>query len=424
MEISYELKLETNEVSNDFLLILWNNFHKEFGKCAWQYTPTKYGKKRFISFGLIDIGLRKPVSVGIYYRQRGCIKTIVFSFDEIEINDGLKDKFNALIEKSKDEIGHKNTSIYRIPFISIHGIVAEYKGDNFRIIKSKGGGNNIIELVVTGYGENDKRAFIAAKINHILGLFASFTNSVFLLDKELEKEINTTDDKKVNISFNDDKEFLNGISIVDEEILIPKHLIGLIDRVLTSNLSRVDKICIESSVLFHSGRKIDAQILDTIKYGETEKTDENSFQIKIEERNPILTESKKLTLLNSEMSTVLYISALEIVATIKDYEKSRCNECGQLKYSISKRVFDFVKSNINEHIAKFIKENYNARSSFVHSGKLLSNYSYSGNSLPQLDPNSSNGCLTRIQSPSINLREYTSFLIRKSLEENSSQNKE
>lgn len=417
MILEIAVKLDTIEKSNDFLLALWDEIQNEFGKCAWQYSPYKDGKRQFISFGNMDIGIEENISVGITYKKKGCIEDILFTFDQSNNGENLADRLKILVSDAKNRIGDKTISTFRIPFFSIHGLMANYDGERFKIYKSKKQVNNIIELSISGYGRNDKIASISTNLNLILNLFSSFTNSVFITDQNLENEVDSINNNELKNIYNDDPDFLDGISILDGEILLPKKATSLVDRLLKNELLRADKICLDSSNLYHSGRKIDAQIMDLMRYGELEEIGDNSFQFKLEERNEILTQSRKLNLLNSEMSTVLYISALEVAASITEFEKSRCKECGQLKYGISKRVYEFVSSNINEHIAKFIKDKYNERSSFVHTGKLMSNYSYSGNSLPQLSSSSSNGCLTRIQSPDINLREFTSFLIRNLIEE-------
>jgi hypothetical protein len=98
----------------------------------------------------------------------------------------------------------------------------------------------------------------------------------------------------------------------------------------------------------------------------------------------------------TELSSVLYVSALEVATELYPLENSTCKECGQKKYSIRKRVKELTRMHLNEYIEGFIDNYYSARSKYLHVGVLSSDASYVGASIPQLDPTSDNGC--RIQT--------------------------
>jgi hypothetical protein len=67
----------------------------------------------------------------------------------------------------------------------------------------------------------------------------------------------------------------------------------------------------------------------------------------------------------------------------------------------------------NPAVAQVIKELYNARSKYLHAGRLLSSRSYTGDTIWQLDSSSKNGVRSPVPlAPLLNLREYTSFCIR------------
>jgi hypothetical protein len=107
------------------------------------------------------------------------------------------------------------------------------------------------------------------------------------------------------------------------------------------------------------------------------------------------------------------VSTLETVAATFPFEKKVCVTCSQPVFSISKRVEALVKNYLGDFVAQTIKRHYNSRSKFVHEGTLNSKYNYSGVSIPQLDPSTSSGCHIQSSAPDINLREFTSFILRK-----------
>ncbi len=117
-----------------------------------------------------------------------------------------------------------------------------------------------------------------------------------------------------------------------------------------------------------------------------------------------------------EIASVLYISALEVASSIDIEEPKNCSQCGQKLYSIGRRVVDMLEKYLNVHLGKEFKGYYGKRSKYLHSGELLFNYSYIGTTIPQLDPSDPTGCKVHSGIPLLNLREYTSFCLRKVLQ--------
>ncbi len=116
---------------------------------------------------------------------------------------------------------------------------------------------------------------------------------------------------------------------------------------------------------------------------------------------------------NVELIVVLYISSLETASLIGVSPPKRCSECGQPRYSISERVRNFVHTKLGEHAAEFIKRLYGSRSDYLHQGILLSTRSYTGLTIPQLDPSSETGILLPLPLVEVpHLREYTSYCLR------------
>ena len=87
----------------------------------------------------------------------------------------------------------------------------------------------------------------------------------------------------------------------------------------------------------------------------------------------------------NEQSILCYMSALEVV-TLKDIEPSKCECCGQLRYSIAKRVENLVyEVSQSKAMRKMIADFYKNRSQFVHLGTMLSENNYTGISIPLMN---------------------------------------
>jgi hypothetical protein len=116
---------------------------------------------------------------------------------------------------------------------------------------------------------------------------------------------------------------------------------------------------------------------------------------------------------HDEITTVMYISALEVVANIGIIPIQSCEKCSQPMYRIRQRVADMSGQYLPEQVVKFIKEHYDNRSKYLHTGIMLTDQTYMGKSSPQLDTSSSSGCKVPHQVSIMNVREFTSYCLRK-----------
>ena len=111
-----------------------------------------------------------------------------------------------------------------------------------------------------------------------------------------------------------------------------------------------------------------------------------------------------------ELSSVLYVSAIEVVTQLYPAENSICSNCGQKNYSIRKRVKELTRTHINEFIEESIDNYYDIRSKYLHVGILSSSTGLIGAAIPQLDPSSESGFCR--MHPAINLGEFVSYILR------------
>ena len=105
----------------------------------------------------------------------------------------------------------------------------------------------------------------------------------------------------------------------------------------------------------------------------------------------------------NEQAILCYMSALEVV-TLKDIEPSKCEYCGQLRYSIAKRVENLVyEVSQSKVMRKKIADFYDNRSKFVHLGTMLSENNYTGISIPLMNKGYGDGLIMQCNLRSADL---------------------
>lgn len=210
-----------------------------------------------------------------------------------------------------------------------------------------------------------------------------------------------------------DPEWIDGLSVQNGHLVLSQEGVALLDRVLSSDLadeetSRYVRACHH----FHVARKYDAQVMDTLIHHSTRMTSTGGV-ISMRTRDRRLDHAREVGAAHAEITTVLYVSALEVASLIGSMPPESCNECGQPRYKISERVRTLAGEMAGESVQRYMGGYYPSRSKFLHEGFLLSREDYVGTSMPRLDPSSPTGCVTQIASPDLNLREYTGQILRK-----------
>lgn len=408
------MKLELNftdyKESNKFLRAFWAGLRGKYGKCAWNFIPHKDGNKKNVFLGFMDIGVPNHLlRVSVDYKTKGCVKNLIIANDKGEIDCSIK---NEIIEISKSAKNAVEISFsYYLRFKPLHGLLLDYKGENFEIGMNKG--HNTLFIRVKAYDEADAKSKLNEARSRILALLAVLTNSAFL-DYNGKESVHII--KKENSVFYSEQDWIDGFPYNENFLSLSEYALKVLDNAVNDELDHNFNLIVKAAIVFHSARKLDAQINDRLRHKTTQKTEKDEFTIYLEERDKKLKVSAEIQILNTEISNLLYISSLETLSLLEAGEdNARCNECNQLIYSISKRVYDFVSSILDDFVAKQIKELYNERSEFVHTGALTASYNYSGVTIPQLDKSSKTGCKQQLSYPNLNLREYTSFCFRKVL---------
>jgi len=360
--------------------------------------------------------------VSICYVRRGTIKTISFGFidqepSELRFNE-LNQKIQEIINISKKNVDQRSEFFFKTAINSIVKPLGYYKGEAFAIHCSQGSTFNL-KISTKGYDKIDAQTWYQSKILKCLDLLSVETNSPFWkysVVSEAEQE-----NEEI---FVEDLEWIDDYPVINEKLRLSKSGKLFLDLIAQDKLNEPQEILLRACNHFHTARKYDAQIYDRLKYHSAEEVESGLYQINFEERDEKLSIAAKMGSTHMEIASVLYLSSLEVASSI-NFQNKTCPECSQPVYSIKNRVADMVKKYLTFKLAKEFKEYYNKRSKYLHEAELLCNYSYIGitipqlnlSDIPQLDPSDPTNIDSIYSSiPLLNLREYTSFCLRKILQ--------
>lgn len=356
-QLVFDVCLDTNIDSNDYLRCLWTKIRHKFGKFAWLFNPVKIADRNLIMIGDADIDKESPLSISIHYKKKGCISSIIFnSIPDINVRQQLLDCLKQATEYRK----YLKSIAFSFKFDSRVNF-KQTKGKYFSIE-----GNNII-FHVNAYDTIDG------------GVIA--------------------------------KDIFNSLcSILSFYLLYPIHA--------TNQLVYNERNCKRSFVLPEQA----AVHIDDFLSKRYEYEDNLSlFETAIESFSQgIIYEDLSYTLAGADLpfvesAIVSYMSALEIIST-NDIPPSKCETCGQMRYSIARRVQNLVERlypGYEKYMSMLIKDYYKIRSSYVHTGKQLSKRNYLGISIPLLSISNRDGMINQKQivNPSIKYIVRNSMLL-------------
>lgn len=395
MKLEIEVGINNIKQSNKFLRKLWALFNEEFGKCSWQYSPFKIGKYQQICFGMADIK-DYNLEISILYKNKGSITKIIFeSSDGNKLDEKMRDTLNKLVKYAKENYEKKEAFFFKASIISNY-VFSNYETQcqSMQIFGLKNKSSNLF-FSVSAYDHNQASGKAIEFINETLDFLSIETNLMFYLD-----EINVIENAKFKEkdemiynkkeSYQDNSDFIEGYSTKNKQIVISKEAIQFL-KYIQKNDNEDIRAFMRACHHFHSARKLDSDTFEV-----------NSLHKKSNERLDS----------NLEIANTLYLSALEVVSSI-GFQSDRCSECNQLKYSISKRVKDITNKYLNDNVAKEIVKSYSLRSKYLHEGVLIRSTSPTIQSIPLLDNSTKSGCKENFSASIYNLREYTSYILRR-----------
>ncbi|SGS34074.1 Uncharacterised protein [Staphylococcus aureus] len=395
MKLEIDVGIDNIEESNKFLRKLWASFNEEFGKCSWLYSPFKIGEYQQIYLGRVDIK-DYNLEISILYKNRGSITKMIFeNSDGNNLDEKMRDTLKKLVKYAKNNYEKKGTFFFEATIISKY-IISNYEiqFQSMQIFGLKNKSSNLL-FSVSAHDQNQANGKAIEFINETLDFLSIETNLMFYLDnicvienvKFKEKNEMTYNKKEI---YQDNSDFIEGYSTNNEQIVISKEAIQFL-KYIQKNDDEDIRAFMRACHHFHTARKLDSE----------------TFEV-----NSIHKKSNTRLDSNLEIANTLYLSALEVVSSI-GFESDRCSECNQLKYSISKRVKDITNKYLNENVAKEIVKSYSLRSKYLHEGVLNRSKSPTIQFIPLLDNSTKSGGKEIFVASIYNLREYTSYILRK-----------
>jgi len=353
--IKRNINIKDTDSANIFLRALWASIRTEFGHLAWNYQALTIkldkGLKKII-FGDIDI-IDKPTTVSILFISKGTIDDICF---DAEFSENESKKINRAIDEALNY--KQNLNQYSVEFyIETDYPIAQYKTDYFSIEECKNKSNKI-SINIFCFDKVDCNTIAKEKIEIVRDVLSAHCwRVIFLTDKGIVNQ-----DEKFNLKYFDEKEdsmWDVEHAIFNGKITLSIAVIKIIDNILLFQKPSNQIVRFQNAArLYHNGLKIEYEFI-------RKRSDIDWF----------------------EWIQVNFISSLEILSIPDNVDNKRCETCGQLEFSISKRVKEFVNKYFPERddILKLINYEYSKRSSLVHEGIHFSKRSYAGVSVPQIE---------------------------------------
>lgn len=350
-------------------------------KIGWEFIGFRENKKIFIGYSSFG-------EMWIDYKERGKINNIIISPSEENY---------TLVEKVLHEA--KNTYLsslinYKVTFgVKKEDICFMHQAyNNISFSYDDVNKINLLTFNVKAFGSFDFKYVITQKINYVKHLLCTYTNMIFevsfITASKGDYECSDIENKKYNNEWVDTSDIL----INNEELILSPDFYTILSHVLVElQYERELRLILNSMQQLYIANIMNRDTIRSAEYIIPGYVD----------------------LINTTL-----ISSLEPISNIDADEPETCKACGQLKYSIRKKVKDLCQRYLPDSITKMIaNELYADRSKFLHEGNPRTNEFYCGCCVPLLDPVDGKEIMQPGCHVDINMFEYVSYIIRKIIEQ-------
>ena len=384
ISIALNTKLTDVASSNRLLRALWASLRQEFGNLGWLYQPIKDGDSRRIYFGHASM-ITTSICIGVSYKERGIVDHILFE-------DIFIDKSDPIISRLKNCVRTAEIATESDFFMASEIITpSRYLFQDFNELNIFSlltiDNRTSLNLRVSAFDQYDAQHNFNLSIRPIIDVLSAFSNLFFGIGKPNFSSTSYLDHIIQRPEYTLDADWIDGYPMIDGKIAMPEHCLKLIKDLSQNNINQQKQLILYACHHFHSARSLEQQAFE---FSRTETL--------------------------SEMAMVLYISCLEVLSSINAPSLETCRTCSQPQYRISARVEELVDRYLGANAADMVKNIYNDRSKYLHTGRLLSSRSYHHTShglIPQLDSSAKNGVRSPIMNAlHPNIREFTSYCIR------------
>lgn len=432
----FSLNVGTTELdkSNDFLNSLWREFNLKLApggldRCPWAYLPQKsINKTTSISyFGSMRTKLG-IIHIAISYKIKGSIDNIHFFSESLDIMESKnKGIFKSIVREAKYNINMKFEYTVRCK------LIGKYESTQFKLILNNyispffyifvDNDISYIEFTIYAYELLDAYKNANIKLKLLVNFLAVETNiyfeycdiDIFLkADNGGKENINASNIYQEDIYLSDlnceDNKFIDFYPSYKGKVILSKNAVEFINKII-SNKEENNELNIFLNSCYHFRQGLNKEYsLETKPYEITVET-----VVKLSSINQTETEG----IIDGALT--YYLSAIE-TATLINYKPQKCQLCGQLKFQINKRVYEFINVYLCSTHGDIFKKIYNLRSKYLHTGESYTSY-FNTHVRPEIDCRTGTGCVDwgfitlNIKGEIIgvditNIREWTSYSLR------------
>ena len=357
----FSIGLKSNKETNAFLRCLWARMTATFGKLGWLYSPFKTGNTIFVGKASIEGDIVFDVKLG--YKQCGCLSTISFapsgSFNSLE----LKRRLKKCVEDALQYKAFIRRVMYQ-SFLDKNLSFNIHKGRNFIL------DGNSLSFFVDGFDDVDRKSFFKVQLQQVCNLLSFDTLRYTTVTGSPIEEIREKHNEKISLIDAETEKVYDEWekNSVYQNLEVTESISNYIDSYLDRPYEYEDHFNnFDKSVRFFA-QGIRNEELSRLSVGLPEPY--------------------------TEQAVINYMSALEVI-TLNDRAPETCSSCGQMKYSIARRVKDLAERALPNG-GKFAERYYGYRSGYVHAGNLLSTNNYYNRSIPLMSRHSDNGMLNQV----------------------------
>lgn len=376
---------------------------KNYDDCPLHYVSSKFydGNKHIVFLGSIKTSIGF-VFVIVSFKRKGMIDNIhllIRDFNYAAYDDETSKRFYSLLKgivrSAKTNLNTYITYIYSFKLTGKNPFgrnlfLSDYRSEYF-IIE-----NGIFKFRVKGYSQKDCKAIAEKIIKIIVNFMTVETNTIFdfeLVDTNVDYNIEKfsilksyyqNDLKIYDLGEFGEDFYIDGIfidyypSVKENFVILSREGLRFIDYII-NNFQKYD---------IHNSTFLNACFLYRAALLELDKI-ERKFVLYFDTHAFFVSKNQDYQNLILSNGLLYCISAIEVI-TSNEREFERCKCCGQIKYSISQRIYDFMKKHTDSFIAEIFKKSYNLRSRYVHQGSIYSEM-HKGDTYPMLDMGTESG---------------------------------
>lgn len=380
-DIKFDVFLNSSEDSNLFLRKFYEELSK-YGKIGWNLLS--YRTDKVIYIGNTNFG-----EMWLEYKERGKISKIYFKTSSEEIQKQVK----AALKCAKQNHNIMKHYTIEVVFDTDDIMFCDMGRNGIQINSTEMEGRKFTRVIFSAcaFGEYDIEYVKMQKVNYLKHLLCAYTNIIFSCVKITCNEgIYDTYDNKWQEPNQD------WIEVEDEFVNIENKTMSLRPEFFVLFRKTID--------IFEYNREIRLLLNASQEIFCSKKMINTVLQSGDDWNMPGYT----------DLINTLIISVLEPLSNIYGTGSERCNECGNLKYSIRKKIRDLCNTYLPKYLAEEIYDKgYGERSAFLHEGYPITNEFYCGHCVPLINPVDGRSVLFPVAQLNLNLFDYVTYIFRK-----------